>query len=715
MKVLLLTDRLAIGGAETHIAVLLHELRRRGVAAEVGSAGGPYAERLTREGVRHHTLPFTARSPWGLCAAVRRLAALLQSGQYDLVHAHARVPAFLAEPLCRRLHIPMVTTAHWVFRADGWRGRLSRWGDHTLAVSADIQEYLLHHYPLTRDQISLTCNGIEEAIFYPRPGGPACRGRLLHISRLDKGRAAAAAALIHLAPRLAARGAAQLTIVGDGNAYEALHKEATAVNRALGFPFLHMPGSVEEVAPLLRENDIFIGVSRAALEAMACGLPTILAGDEGYLSLLTPAVTDAAEACNYCCRGAPPLEEEHLLRDISLLLADSEMQQRMGAFAVSYIRTHYTAERMGEDALRAYRLVLKRPSPPVIICGYYGFENMGDEAVLSHTIRLLRKEGYTEIGVLSAAPQKTAAAHGVTAYQRTALSAIRKNGKRGGIFLLGGGNLLQNETSDRSLSYYIAMLRFASRCGCRVWLMGGIGKLRGRGEKRVAAALKKVERFFARTPQDAAYCRRLCGEKLPVQLLPDGALWARPAKALPPALPSAPFLLLALRGNTPAPTLHAMIEAGVSLAKAYDITPVFACLHETQDNPLARRTVAALPQARLLPPMQPEVLIALLKANGRAVLATRLHALIFAAVAGVPAVTQEDGGKISHFAAYAAACSTEEAPMLLSCGTPNAIRPALHRVLEKPPCREQKRRYLAALRRGNVANDKDRLTKKDRL
>lgn len=698
MKVLLLTDRLAIGGAETHIAVLLHELRCRGIQAEVASAGGKYAERLTCEGVRHYTLPFTARDPAGLLAARRQLAALLQSGQYDLVHAHARAPAFLAESLCRRRQIPMVTTAHWVFRADGWRGRLSRWGDHTLAVSADIKDYLLSHYHLAQDKISLTCNGIEVAKFYPRPGGLPCSGRLLHISRLDKGRAAAAAALIHLAPRLASSGATQLTIAGDGNAYEMLQKEATAVNRALAFPFIQMPGSVEEVAPLLRENDIFIGVSRAALEAMACGLPTILAGDEGYLSLLTPAVTGAAEAGNYCCRGAPPLKEERLYNDILLLLADREKQKRMGAFSASYIRTHYTAEQMGEDALQTYHRVLKRPPPPVIICGYYGFENMGDEAVLSHTIRLLRKEGYTEISVLSAVPQKTAATYGVAAYKRTELSAIRRVGKRRGIFLLGGGNLLQNETSNRSLSYYIAMLRFAARCNCRIWLMGGIGKLRGRGEKQVAAALEKAERFFARTPQDAAYCRRLCRGRMAVQLLPDGALWTRAAKNLPPALPDAPFLLLALRGNTPAPTYHAMVEAGATLAKAYGLIPVFACLHPAQDTAPARRAVAALPQARLLPPVRAEVLIALLKAHGRAVLATRLHALIFAAVAGVPAVTQADGGKISCFAAYAEACSTKEAPMLLCCTEPASLKAALHQVLQKAPCREQKRRYLANLR-----------------
>ena len=699
MKILMLTDQLALGGAETHIATLANGLREQGHTVELASAGGPYAAMLAREGFQHHLLPWGGKHIPSLLAARKRLSLLLKAGGYDIVHAHARMPAFLADPLCRKWHIPLVTTAHWVFRADGWRGRLSRWGDHTLAVSRDICHYLQANYHLPRTRITCTQNGIDTAVFYPEKATEEARGRLIHVSRLDEGRAEAAAALIRLAPRLAEAGCSRLTIVGEGDRFSRLKQEADAINHQLQRDLICMTGGQAEIAPLLRANDIFIGVSRAALEAMACGLPTLLAGDEGYLSLVTPARAAQAEESNFCCRGAAPLCDEDLFYDLAALLADRQRQRLVGQWGVKYMADHHAASSMVSDALHAYRAAKQSTLPPVIICGYYGFENVGDETVLAALLRRLRRAGYRRTVVLSARPRETKSRHRTAAVGRLAICTVWRVGRAGGIFLLGGGNLLQNETSKRSLFYYTRMMQLAKRSGCRVYLFGGIGKLDAQGAATACRALWAVDACFGRTPRDVAKLQKMCKPQQPVFLLPDHALWTRPAAKIAGTLPSAPFILLALRGMAASSQRQAAImDACAALAKQEGLGLVFACLHPTQDRETARLGVARCPYAQVLPPLPAEELVALLQRHARLVVATRLHALLFAAVAGVPAVTLADGSKISDMAAFAATCDTEGAPLLTCLPNTNGLRNELKAALHATHGKEQSRHYLHALR-----------------
>ncbi len=698
MKILMLTDRLALGGAETHIYELIHGLLARGVAVEIASAGGAYAQRLIREGVKHVQINWATHSPLALVRAKRQLETLLSQGGYTLVHAHARIPACLAAKLCRQLHIPLVTTAHWVFRADGWRGRMSRWGDHTLAVSEDIRRYLIKEYRLSPRDITVTKNGINTARFAPAAGSGHGR-RLIHVSRLDEGRAAAATALISLAPALMAAGAISLTIVGDGKCFAPLYREAERINQALGKPFIRMPGAQTDIAPLLREGDVFIGVSRAALEAMACGLAVVLAGDEGYLSIFSSAVAEAAERSNFCCRGEEGLKKERLLGDLTALLSDEPLRHRLGVYGRNYVCRHYSIEDMVEDAFHVYRgLAEKGPRPPMIICGYYGFHNMGDEAVLGDLLLRLRREGFRRITVLSARPGETSERHHVAAEPRFSLSAIRRVGAERGIFLLGGGNLLQNETSRRSLLYYTQVIRFAKRCGCRIFLVGGIGRLDTAGERLVCRILPLADGFLGRTPQDIAYAQQL-SPALRTRLLPDGALWIRPATALPSNLPKGDVLLIALHGQTPACIAKPLIDACAAIARHEGHVLAFACMHEGQDQALAQAGCLRVPTAQILPRLSAEETVAFLANRCRLVITTRLHMLIFAVAAGTPAITVEDGGKISAFAAYAASCATQETPILCLPGEPcSAPLPAIRRMLATPRSKEQGRRLLAAMR-----------------
>ncbi|MDR2615966.1 MAG: glycosyltransferase, partial [Oscillospiraceae bacterium] len=136
-RILLATMSLGIGGAETHVTELARELKKRGHEVTVVSAGGVYVDDLTECGVQHYTAPLNTRRPRDMASALGALSFLMKTERYDVVHAHARIPAFLCGLLKPFYKFAFVTTAHWVFKARGLSRLFSNWGEKTLAVSED--------------------------------------------------------------------------------------------------------------------------------------------------------------------------------------------------------------------------------------------------------------------------------------------------------------------------------------------------------------------------------------------------------------------------------------------------------------------------------------------------------------------------------------------------------------------------------------------------
>lgn len=98
----------------------------------------------------------------------------------------------------------------------------------------------------------------------------------------------------------------------------------------------------------------------------------------------------------------------------------------------------------------------------LLLSGYYGFGNLGDEALLEVIVAQLKSRyPYAEIDVLSAKPEITAHELRVDATPRWDSKAVRGAIERADVVLSGGGGLLQNATSLRSLIYYTGIIRAA--------------------------------------------------------------------------------------------------------------------------------------------------------------------------------------------------------------------------------------------------------------
>ncbi|GAA3412836.1 polysaccharide pyruvyl transferase CsaB [Paenibacillus hodogayensis] len=106
------------------------------------------------------------------------------------------------------------------------------------------------------------------------------------------------------------------------------------------------------------------------------------------------------------------------------------------------------------------------PVKKLVLSGYYGFGNSGDEAVLQSILLALRAEGERqqvriEPIVLSIRPKETAAMYGVTAVHRMRLGELVRALRECDGLISGGGSLLQDATGIKTIPYYLAVLKIA--------------------------------------------------------------------------------------------------------------------------------------------------------------------------------------------------------------------------------------------------------------
>ena len=105
-----------------------------------------------------------------------------------------------------------------------------------------------------------------------------------------------------------------------------------------------------------------------------------------------------------------------------------------------------------------------KKGPKVVISGYYGFDNSGDEAILMAMVKCFKKlMPEARLVVLSNNPVKTREMYGVKAVSRWQPLAILFELIGCDLFISGGGSLLQDVTSARSLRYYMTLMGIARR------------------------------------------------------------------------------------------------------------------------------------------------------------------------------------------------------------------------------------------------------------
>ncbi|WP_048600527.1 polysaccharide pyruvyl transferase CsaB [Rubeoparvulum massiliense] len=102
----------------------------------------------------------------------------------------------------------------------------------------------------------------------------------------------------------------------------------------------------------------------------------------------------------------------------------------------------------------------------IVIAGYYGFNNVGDDALLyAITSSLIEEVPALQFAVLSNNPKETEALFHLPAYNRWSIKEIVGQLRHSDLLLMGGGSLLQDVSSPRSTLYYLAIIQIAKWLG----------------------------------------------------------------------------------------------------------------------------------------------------------------------------------------------------------------------------------------------------------
>jgi sugar transferase (PEP-CTERM/EpsH1 system associated) len=243
--------------------------------------------------------------------------------------------------LLRRLHSPIVT--------------------RYVAVSKDLERYLIRNVGISASRITQIYNGVDTAQFAPsktKPDDilpPHFRGPdkvvIGAVSRLQPVKdpftlVRGVAELLRSEPSL--RAVVRLTFIGDGPLRDALRSCVTDEGIA---DLTWLPGARNDVAQIYRCLDIFAlpslreGVSNTLLEAMASGLPVIATAVGGNPELIVDNVSGFL---------IPPSSPQSVAGKLQKYVADAGLRLQHGTAGRDCAVARFSLETMVDSHLRLY-------------------------------------------------------------------------------------------------------------------------------------------------------------------------------------------------------------------------------------------------------------------------------------------------------------------------------------------------------------------------
>jgi glycosyltransferase involved in cell wall biosynthesis len=389
LRVLFVSAEAALGGAERSLLELTARLHAAGIVCGAAvPAEGALAEALRKTGVRVHLVPMRRlrktvdpRALGGyfiaLAHAARKLAEIVKSEGYGLVHGNTDMGHIYGGEAARRAGVPAVWHGRDILDIQVLAPHLADRADRVIAVSAAVRDHLAA-FGVPAERIAVVYNGVDLDRFpsgveraarrraaraeLGLPDGEPIIGTACAFAPIKRVEDFIALYSLFSTRAMAAEGgsvergrrrAGRAVIFGDDvrrahPAYaEALrrHAEETAGGRIL------FAGWREDLPALLPALDVFVSTSRtesfgrAVVEAMASGVPVVVNGAGGM-----------AETVEHERTGlVVPERDLHAMADaVFRLTADPALAGRLADAAEEEVRKRFNVERAARDVMKIY-------------------------------------------------------------------------------------------------------------------------------------------------------------------------------------------------------------------------------------------------------------------------------------------------------------------------------------------------------------------------
>ncbi len=350
--------RLQIGGLENGVVNLVNQLphdRYRHAIVCLTEATG-FRERISRDDVAIHEMHKRPGQDPGLW---RNLYRLFRRIRPTIVHSRnigcleAQIPAWLARVPCRihGEHGWDVSDPDGSNRRYRWLRRLHSPLVHRfIALSREIEGYLVQRVGIRPDKVSRIYNGVDNRRFHPGrehalPSGFAPAGSVVFgtVGRMHgvKDQVNLCQAFIRLCAESPQRGATlRLVLAGDGPLRATCREMLDAAGlRELAW----LAGNRDDIPQLLRSLDVFVlpsqaeGISNTILEAMASGLPVIATAVGGNSELVDDGRTGAL---------VPPRDPDALAAAMAVYADDRALREAQGVAACARVASEFSMTRM---------------------------------------------------------------------------------------------------------------------------------------------------------------------------------------------------------------------------------------------------------------------------------------------------------------------------------------------------------------------------------
>ncbi|GEM_PF-4507948 len=328
MRILMLVERLRLGGLETHVITLSKALQDLGHTVFLMT---PVVTSEMEELLQEYGLDCL------LYPGPKETVNWMKDKGIDILHYHPAINDLSVDYIIRETGVPLILTSHGFFCS--YMPVLIPYIDKLICVSRAVRAFQLKKNPELKDRARTIMNPIDVERFHPR--NMLSEKTVVFLGRLGRDK--------YMVPNyvLKAIAGVRLLVVGAGPYSQKVKGKII--------------GAVSDVRPFIWQADVVVGESRVAMEAMACGKPVLIVGNYGYMGVVTPTNLKKFEYHNYMAfqrkrsRGNLAL----LARDIRILLGNSGLRDALGKWGREVIEGRYSARSITSEILNVYREVLK--------------------------------------------------------------------------------------------------------------------------------------------------------------------------------------------------------------------------------------------------------------------------------------------------------------------------------------------------------------------
>lgn len=288
----------------------------------------------------------------------------------------------------------------------------------------------------------------------------------------------------------------------------------------------------------------------------------------------------------------------------------------------------------------------------MLLAGYYGFGNLGDEAILEMTLKqilaITKRENITVLSGNKAATQKK---YDVNTIDRYSLWSIVKELRSSHVLIFGGGSLLQDVTSKRSIYYYLFLIRLAKLMKNKIVMLSqGIGPIISqRSIRAVRTTLSLVDYITVRDNHSKEFLVKIGVDEKKIYLSTDPVINMRKEDSFENFDKKAKRVCFSLRNWKDSDVSHKIGNLAERLIEK-GIECHFIPFYHKEDMQLIDQLEDLLGNKAVYyrDKLSTSQAFGIIKTMD-VMVGVRLHSLIFAAAANVPIVAVSYDHKVDHF------------------------------------------------------------------